>query len=97
MNVLQSLLLTISVFYDMHIYVHVGCLNFPLGSEFRTSVLVLHGCYANLSCEEAIVYNINFKYSLEHRAAHALGHLVYVHIFRISRASYALWDSYHAL
>ena len=37
------------------------------------------------------------KYSLEHRAAHALGHLVYVHISCISRASYALWDSYHAL
>ena len=37
------------------------------------------------------------KYSLEHRAAHALGHLVYVHISCISRGSYALWDSYHAL
>ena len=36
-------------------------------------------------------------YSSEHRAAHALGHSVYVHISCISRASYALWDSYHAL
>ena len=41
--------------------------------------------------------NDDDKYSLEHIAAHALGHLVYVHISCISRASYALWDSYHAL
>ena len=40
---------------------------------------------------------ITMYYSSEDRAAHALGHLVYVHISCISRASYALWDSYHAL
>ena len=38
----------------------------------------------------AALFKQNYKYSLEHRAAHALGHL---HICCISRASYALGDS----
>ena len=36
-------------------------------------------------------------YSLEHRAAHVLGHLVYVHISCISRASYILTMLYEKI
>ena len=37
-----------------------------------------------------ILYCCGIIPNLEHRAAHALGHLVYAHISCISRASYAL-------